>query len=488
MSVKTLTTTSIRTRLLVAYVSIILIGFAGLTILAGGQINAAVRTDYNQRLQNEVRLVAQALSTYLTTESTDSSTVTTALQTLSAQVSGELTLYKMGSPDNGNGKPDPDGDNFGRDSFRNMPEMETAIRGDTVVVQRQNDAGEDTLYTAASITSGQRPLGVVQLAVPIQALNNVALQRWAVLIIGCVLLTSLALLAALILSRSIIKPLYMLRESAVKLSKGDFSHRIAYTWKDEIGEVAHAFNEMAGQVQSMLEEQRAFASNTSHELRTPLTAIRLRTEALRTDDTLDEATAHQYIDEIDDEIVHLSDLVQELTLLSRFDAGRAELGHSEIDMVRLAQNLIKQITPTAQEKQIGLSLDAPAEPVLVYGSLSHLTVVFRNLLDNALKYTPNGGTIAWRITKTATGTQHVIHDNGQGIGATHLPHLFERFYRADKARSRDIPGTGLGLSLVKSIVDAYGGQITVTSDGVGKGTVVTVFWPDTASPITPSAK
>ena len=483
MSVKQLTATSIRTRLLVAYVGIILIGFAGLTILAGGQITAAVRADYEQRLQYEVRLVAQALSTYKVAGNTDSATITTALQELSAQSSGTLTLFTTNTSNGGK----PDGDNFGRDSFRNMPEMETAIRGETIVVQRQNNDGVDTLYTAASIMGGQHPLGVVQLAVPIQALENVALQRWAVLIIGCVLLTSLALLAAIALSRSIIKPLYKLRESAVRLSKGDFSHRIAYTWKDEIGEVAHAFNEMAGQVQSMLEEQRAFASNTSHELRTPLTAIRLRTEALRTDDTLDEATAHQYIEEIDDEIVHLSDLVQELTLLSRFDAGRAELGHAELDMGRLAQNLIKQMAVVAQEKQITLSLDAPAESVLVNGSLSHLTVVFRNLIDNALKYTPNGGAISWKITKTAKGVQHIVRDNGQGIGEQHLPHLFERFYRADKARSRDIPGTGLGLSLVKSIVDAYGGQITVTSEGVGKGTVVTVLWPEVVSAAVPAA-
>lgn len=479
MSIKRLTATSIRTRLLAAYVGIILLGFAGLTALAGGQINAAVRADYEQRLQNEVRLVAQALSTYLVTtpgaEKPDSSTITAVLEELETQVGGKLTLYAFNEPDNTRNSPDPD-DN-GRNSFHDMPEMETAIRGETVVVQRRNADGDDTLYTGASIMGGQRPLGVVQLAVSIQTLENVALQRWAVLIIGCVLLTSLALLAAVLLSRSIIQPLYKLRESAVRLSKGDFSHRIAYTWKDEIGEVAHAFNEMAGQVQSMLEEQRAFASNTSHELRTPLTAIRLRTEALRTDDTLDEAMAKQYIEEIDDEVGHLSDLVQELTLLSRFDAGRAELGKAEIDMVRLAHNLLGQLRPRAEEKHIAMSLNAPTEPVLVNGSLSHLTVVFRNLLDNALKYTPDGGTISWQITATAKGIRHIIRDDGQGIATPHLPHLFERFFRADKARSRDIPGTGLGLALVKSIVEAYGGRITVTSEGVGQGTTATVDWP-----------
>jgi signal transduction histidine kinase len=340
-----------------------------------------------------------------------------------------------------------------------------------------NEAGEDTLYAGAAVTNNRQPAGLLQLAVPAQNVQIVIVQRWAVLGLVFALITTLALLAALWLSRSIIRPLYTLRESAILLSQGDLSHRVSATWKDEIGEVAQAFNEMADQVQSMLEEQRAFASNTSHELRTPLTAIRLRTEALRHDTTLDTRTARRYIEEIDDEIAGLGNLVQDLTLLSRFDAGRAELGHDQIDFARLAASLYQQVSIQASEKDIQLSLSAPDEPVLVNASLSHLTVVFRNLIDNALKYTPRGGKITWCIKDEANGVQHTIHDTGQGIAPQHLPHLYERFFRADKAHSRDIPGTGLGLALVKSIVEAYGGRIDIQSEGVGKGTTVSLYWP-----------
>jgi two-component system sensor histidine kinase BaeS len=362
-----------------------------------------------------------------------------------------------------------------------MPEMETALRGETMLVERKNEEGEDTLYTASAIVLNRQVKGLIQLGVPSQNIQGLVLQRWAILGLSFVLVTSAALLAALWLSRSIIQPLFALRESAVRLSQGDFSHRVTVTWKDEIGEVAQAFNEMARQVQSMLEEQRAFASNTSHELRTPLTAIRLRTEALRNDPTLDETTARRYIEEIDDEVASLGNLVQDLTLLSRFDAGRAELGHDQIDFARLAGSLCQQLLPQAAEKHLELTLSPPEQPVLVNASLNHLTVVFRNLLDNAIKYTPDGGQISWRIQAGESGVYHTIQDTGSGIAPQHLPHIFERFYRADKARSRDIPGTGLGLALVKSIVEAYGGHITVESEGVGKGTTARVFWPHSAT-------
>ncbi|HEX2621817.1 MAG TPA: ATP-binding protein, partial [Phototrophicaceae bacterium] len=118
----------------------------------------------------------------------------------------------------------------------------------------------------------------------------------------------------------------------------------------------------------------------------------------------------------------------------------------------------------------------------VLASLNHLTVVFRNLLDNAIKYTPEGGQITWSINADRDGIRHVIQDTGRGIEPDQLPHLFERFYRADKARSRDIPGTGLGLAIVKSIVDAYGGTISIESAGIGKGSSVTV-----CLPLSPSA-
>jgi signal transduction histidine kinase len=466
----------IRARLLIVYVAILLFGFGGLTLVAGGQISAGARQDYEQRLKSEVTLIAQALAGSVNNfaeGNLSESDLKAAFSAYDTQINGVLTLFPLQN------NHDPDGDDRGgaRQGFREAPELEDAVRGQVSLDERLDSVGQDTFYTAAQMVYNGGPIGLLQLSVRASNLQTMITQRWIELGIILALVALLGIGAAVWLAGSIIQPLYKLRESAVRLSQGDFSHRVRYDNQDEIGEVAHAFNEMAIQVESMLEEQRAFASNTSHELRTPLTTIRLRTEALRYNQTLEPDIAKRYIEEIDDEVARLGDLIQDLTLLSRFDAGRAELGQEQIDMVRFAGSLRERMLPLAEEKSITLSLAPLGKGLIVKASLNHLTVIFRNLLDNAIKYTPEGGEITWRIQAVNTGICSTISDTGHGVEAEHLPHLFERFFRIDRARSRNVPGTGLGLALVKSIVEAYGGQITVESSGLDKGTKVTVVLP-----------
>lgn len=457
---------SIRTRLFVVYVAILLLGFGGLTLVAGEQISAGARQDYEQRLKSEIALIAQAVA-----RSATDTDLQATLAEYETQVNGILTLIPLNTRG-------PDGvDRGGRQSFHDAPELENALRGEISLNERPNSAGVDTLYTAAPIGDNGQPVGLLQLGVPASNLQTMIVQRWLELGLIFALVVLLGIGAAVWLVRSIIQPLYKLRESAIRLSQGDFSHRVHYEAQDEIGEVAHAFNEMAREVESMLEEQRAFASNTSHELRTPLTTIRLRTEALRYDQNLDAETTKRYVEEIDDEVARLGNLIQDLTLLSRFDAGRAELGQEQIDMLRFSTSLRDRMLPLAEEKRIRLILVPPKEGLLVKASINHLTVIFRNLLDNAIKYTPEGGTVTWTIEKLAAGVQHTISDTGHGIEPEHLPQIYERFFRIDKARSREIPGTGLGLALVKSIVEAYGGTISIKSGGIDQGAEVIVILP-----------
>ncbi len=483
----------IRTRLLVAYLGILLFGFGALAIVVGQQISSAARADYEQRLQNEIRLIAQGISPYITEAGTEDEQLQTILAEYEDQLDGTLTIHGFDDYRRDDGPPDgdppdatttdggpTDGEPFVRDTYRDMPEVETAMRGGVVVVERTDTAGVQRLYTASPITNTLRKPLTIQLSVPVANLSSLIWERWLSLALIFALVMLLALIAALWLAQSIIHPLYILRESAVQLSHGDLSHRVDYHGRDEIGEVAQAFNEMAQQVESMLEEQRAFASNTSHELRTPLTTIRLRTEALRYEQPpLETDIRERYITEIDDEVNRMTALIEDLTLLSRLDAGRAELGKNEIDFARLVSSVETRMLPQATTKNIRLvtvnALDNEMLPV--QASLSHLTVVFRNVLDNAIKYTPDGGEVRWTVTKDGHQICSTIEDTGRGIHPDQLPHLFERFYRGDKARSRDVAGTGLGLSIVKSIVEAYGGTVAVSSEGDGKGTRVVIHWP-----------
>lgn len=485
---------SIRTRLLIAFVSILLVGFGGLTLVAGNQISAGAVSDYQRSLQNEVQLIARGIRPFIEGDNDDAA-LESALTQYEAQINGDLTLihHESNSPlegdppggrggnDGGNNPPGPRGDVYGAPPYggSSFPtELEAATMGQTILVERQNEMGETIFYTAAQVIERPRqPAVLLQLSVPASNLYTIIGQRWLQLLLLFGVITALALAAALWLSRSIIQPLYILRDSAARLAEGQLSYRVPYAEQDEIGEVAQSFNHMAKQVENMLEEQRAFASNTSHELRTPLTTVRLRTEALLDDATLDTATQRRYIEEIDGEVARLANLIQDLTLLSRFDAHRAELGDDQVDMTRLAASLQKQMGAQAGEKGITIALDAPPTLLPVHASLSHLTVAFRNLLDNAIKYTPNGGRVTWQIAQEGGRVVNTIGDTGRGIPSADLPRVFERFYRVDKARSRDVPGTGLGLALVKSIVDAYGGSISIASDGVDKGTTVRVTLP-----------
>lgn len=471
---------SIRTRLLLANVGLLFIGFLALTLVAGNQNALAARADYEQRLLNEVQLIGQGLQSRLTDETASTETLNALIGEYETHLNGTIALYSLNERNGGDADKHPGEPDVAHGGFRDAPEIEAAIRNGIVVVERVNGAGQPALFTAAPLVTSQRddnPGLIVQVSVPLANLQALILQRWLVLLGVFAVVLVITVVFALGIARSIIRPLYALRESAVRLAGGDFSHRVRYANHDEIGEVAHAFNDMAVQVESMLEEQRAFASNTSHELRTPLTTIRLRTEALRFNPSLEPEIARQYIDEIDDEVMRLGHLVQDLTLLSRFDAGRAEIGQEQIDMLRFATSLRHTLLPLSNEKRITLTLITPAEDLIVQASLTHLTVIFRNVLDNAIKYTPEGGTITWTIGAVAAGVQHTIADTGHGIEVEHLPHLFERFYRSDKARSRSVPGTGLGLALVKSIVEAYGGTITIMSAGSDQGTTVTVTLP-----------
>jgi signal transduction histidine kinase len=466
---------SLRTRILIAFTGLILIGFAALTAFAGQQLSAGTTNDFKERMIEQAQLIARGLKEsveHLAEGEVSANAIEEALQEYANQFGIEVTLlqengrYLLGTPVSSTIPSD------------NAPEVDAARLGQTGENTRPDPSGQQTIYTAAPIYEDGRIMAIIHLAAPLAGAQSLIWQRWSILIGGVLILAGLAIGVSLWLSSSLTRPLSQLQSSAEKIAQGDFSHRLPEDRQDEIGQLAGAFNHMTGQVEAMIEEQRTFAGNASHELRTPLTTIRLRSEALR-DGVLDEPTAQQYIIEIDDEVARLGRLVEDLILISRLDSGRLQAGHEEIDPVRFARSLAQALQPSLTEKQLRLDLQLPAQLPPVQASLNHLQVVFRNILTNTIKYTPAGGKITWRVTDENGRFHSTITDTGQGIAPEDLDHLFERFYRADKAHSREIPGVGLGLSLVKMIVEFYGGSIEISSLGINQGTTVIVQWPFT---------
>lgn len=470
---------SVRWRLMLTYVLLIVIGFGALAVWAGQQISASVTQDSTRHLEVEALLLAKALheplEDFLEGES-NAEILKQRLDELNQKSSAYTTLItKEGLAwlDSTNTLPNTD--------LSQDPEIASAMSNNVTHHLRNNEEGLPTLYSAAPVTDDDQIMALVRVSIPASEIQAEIYTRWAILGAGVAIMTIVALLVSVWLSSSLTKPILQLSQSALKLADGDLSQRFDTNRADEIGELALSFNYMAQEVQSMLDEQRAFASNASHELRTPLTTIRLRTELLCSGE-LDEATTQRYLVDIDQEINRLNGLVEDLIWLSRFEANRVKRGQEQIDPIRLAKSMHRELEPKASNREISFSLITPELLPSIEANRNHLHVVFRNLVDNAIKYTPDSGQVRWELQQKNNQLQAIISDTGRGIAPEELPHIGKRFYRTDKARSRAVGGIGLGLSLVRLIVEFYGGQLDINSAGLGKGTTVKVLWPlDVAS-------
>ena len=217
--------------------------------------------------------------------------------------------------------------------------------------------------------------------------------------------------------------------------------------------------------------RREFVSNVSHELRTPLSSVKALAEALENGALEDPDTARDFIRRIHGEADRMSALVEELLELSRLESGRATLEMETVDVAALARGEIEAFQLRAEAAGAVLESRLPEAPALVRGERDKLRQVLVNLLDNALKFTPSGGTVTVFVRTAAGGVEVSVRDTGAGIPAEHLPHVFERFYKVDRAR-RD-GGTGLGLAIVRHIVEAHGGTARAESRE-GEGTTVSV--------------
>ena len=287
------------------------------------------------------------------------------------------------------------------------------------------------------------------------------------------LAAGLALILGLAISRRMTAPLRRLTEAAGAIADGDLAQQVPANGGDEIGELAAAFNQMATSLGQAETSRRNMMADVAHELRTPLTVIQGNLQAMLDGIfPLDQAQ----VASLYDETRLLIRLVEDLRDLAQVEAGQLRLERAPVDLATLARSAMTTFGPIADEAGVSLSLDAVQEVPKVLGDGDRLAQVLRNLLSNALRHTPAGGRVTVRVA--AAGPQVVLEvsDTGSGIAAEDLPHVFDRFYRADKSRSRRGGGAGLGLAIARQLVLAHGGEIKVTSEP-GQGTTFTVLLP-----------
>jgi heavy metal sensor kinase len=290
--------------------------------------------------------------------------------------------------------------------------------------------------------------------------------------LGMPLMVALAIGGGYLIMRRALMQVDEITVQAEHISSHNLSDRLpVHQTGDELERLTVALNRMMGRLEEAFQHINRFSADVSHELRTPLTILRGELEgAVRREQLTPELL--DLLGSALEETERLRTIVDQLLVVSGLDAGNVPMEKTALDLGRLAASTAEQMLLLAEEKSITVRCDAPAG-VVVDGDPSRLKQVVVNLLDNAIQYTAEGGSISLSAARQNGWATLVVADNGAGIPPDALPHVFERFYRADKARSRYSGGSGLGLSIVKAICTAHSGDIEIASTE-GVGTTVTI--------------
>ncbi len=325
------------------------------------------------------------------------------------------------------------------------------------------------------LSIGRRPVGVFQLAANLAIVDATQKNLLTILVIGTVVSMGIAALAVSISTYHFLKPLGQVTETAMQITRADdLSQRIPYHGPpgDEVGQLIRAFNQTLGRLENLFHMQRRFIADVGHELRTPLTVIKGNVDLMRKLACGDD----EALNSIDAEVDRLTRMVGDLLLLARVESGKLPLDRQPVELDTLLLEVLQQTQVLASGK-LNLRLEE-IDQVLVCGDRDRLKQVLLNLIGNAIKYTPDGGEVVAGLRKEEDRARLTISDTGPGIPDEDLPHIFERFYRAEKSRTRskDGKGFGLGLSIAYWIIRHHDGQIEVESE-VGQGTTFRVWLP-----------
>jgi heavy metal sensor kinase len=272
-----------------------------------------------------------------------------------------------------------------------------------------------------------------------------------------------------------LSPVDRLTQMARRISAEDLGKRLDLQLPDdEVGRLARTFDEMIARLDEAFARQRQFTADASHELRTPLTAMKGQVEVALSKPR-DVAAYQQVLQAVNEDVDRMIRLVGSLLTLARADAGQLPLARESIDVRSLVASAVEQVRPLAEERRIALNTE-PGSQLHVAVDEDLMLQLLLNLLDNAIKYTPTGGQVTLDWDAKNGQVELSVHDTGPGIGSEDLPHVFDRFYRVDKARSRAEGGAGLGLAISRWIAQAHRGDIVVRSTP-GQGATFTVRLP-----------
>jgi two-component system phosphate regulon sensor histidine kinase PhoR len=363
------------------------------------------------------------------------------------------------------------------------PEIQAALRfGSGTDIRKSATVGVDYFYMAKRIRHSPEDApgasAFIRLSVPLTEVREISHGiRTDIIIAGMIVLVIVVIVSTFV-SHRIVSPLVHIAGVAAAIRGGNLDTRIDIASADEIGQVAHAVNEMVDRLKTdivqlrKLEQVRSqFLGNVSHELRTPIFALQGFLETLL-DGAIDDPNVNKdFVEKAYSNAMRLNTLLNDLIDISRIESGEMKMSFRYFNVNDFVDSVLVDLESMAGAKDIRLTARYETDvSQQVLGDRDRLVQALSNLIDNAVKYTQRGGTVT---VQTRIEGEHVrieVADTGIGISPEHLPRIFERFYRVDKERSREAGGTGLGLAIVKHIIEAHGGKVEVRSE-VGKGSV-----------------
>jgi heavy metal sensor kinase len=316
----------------------------------------------------------------------------------------------------------------------------------------------------------------IQVAEPMHEFEESMERFEGMLLVAAPLFLILASLGGFWMSRRALAPVDRITRDARLISISNLSRRLEVPRaNDELQRLTQTLNEMLDRIDKSVRRMVQFTADASHELRAPLTLIYTAAEfSLRRERKPEELL--DAMRKVVRESARTASLVDDLLVLARADSGTDELRVAPVDLAAVARNVYEQVLTLAKPKHIQVSIDHAEEQVIVQGDEEALARLFLILLDNAVKYTPDNGQISFKVRSRDSHAEAIIRDTGIGIAAEDLPHIYDRFWRADKVRSRNLGGAGLGLSIALWIVQQHGGEIEARGE-IGQGSQFTVRLP-----------
>ena len=323
----------------------------------------------------------------------------------------------------------------------------------------------ERMYTAGTpviASTTHDIIGYVFASSPAGGLGTYILNNLQVFLLSALGVLTLTFIVLYAMTYRLVRPLRQMAAATRSFGNGDFSYRIPVRGKDEVAELAAALNAMAVSLSSVEGMRRSFVANVSHELKTPMTTIAGFIDGIL-DGTIPEEKRDYYLQIVSSEVKRLSRLVKSMLDLSRIDNGELRITPVRFDLTEVACTALLSFERRIDEKHISIVGLEDCPRMEVTGDFDLLGQVLYNLLDNAVKFTNEGGTIAIHLEKKNGRAYCSVRNSGDGVPPQELPHLFERFYKSDRSRSLDKNGVGLGLYIVKSVINLHQGEIMVRS-------------------------